>query len=108
MTPTRARWSGPACHGSTSSTRTSPESGRPSPTAHSIAVVLPAPLGPRTAVTRPAGALHERPSRAATSPNERCRPVSVTAAPLGDAGAVTDRPGTEGRRPAQDAVRQYR
>ena len=39
------------CHGSSPSTRTAPPSGRCSPTAHSIAVVLPAPLGPSRAVT---------------------------------------------------------
>src|SRR3954465_10046656 len=90
MTPTPARGSALACpgaggggvawHGSAPRRRTWPESGRPSPTAHSMAVVLPAPLGPRTAVMRPAGGDQLRPSSAAEGPNGGGRSVSVTAA----------------------------
>ena len=64
MTPTRAGASGPARQGSVPSTVTEPASGRCRPTAHSTAVVLPAPFGPRTAVTAPAGADHDIASQA--------------------------------------------
>ena len=43
-----------------------PPSGRCSPSRHSIVVVLPAPLGPSTAVTAPDWADHEAPSTART------------------------------------------
>ena len=77
MTPTRARVLGPACQGSAPSTVTEPASGRCRPTAHSTAVVLPAPFGPSTVVTAPPGADHDiasqavKPVKRRTSPSRR-------------------------------------
>ena len=56
-----------------------PPSGRSSVATERTNVVLPAPLGPSTAVTAPAGATRSRPSRAATSPNCLRRPVATMA-----------------------------
>ncbi len=61
---------------SMSVTRSSPSSGRISVATARTKVVLPAPLGPSTAVTAPAGATRSSPSRATTSPNVLRRPVA--------------------------------
>ena len=79
ITPTRARWSASARQGSRPRTRTVPPSGRCSPSAHSIEVVLPAPFGPRTAVTCPAEADHVMPSTARWVPKRRTSSCTVTA-----------------------------
>ena len=62
VAPGRATASMPA-------TRNVPPSGALSVATERTNVVLPAPLGPSTAVTTPAGATRSRPSRAVTSPN---------------------------------------
>ena len=50
------------------STRASPRVGRNSPSRARIVVVLPAPLGPRKPVTRPASTAKERSSTATVLP----------------------------------------
>ena len=80
MTPTSARCSAEASQGSMPRTRTAPSSGRCRPTAHSIAVVLPAPFGPNTMVMEPRGADHDMPSQAVTAANRRVRLTMSTAA----------------------------
>ena len=65
------------------STRAVPPSGRCSPARHSIPVVLPAPLGPRTTVICPAEADHVMASRAVTGPKRRTSSSAPTAASPG-------------------------
>ena len=65
MTPTRGRRARASRCGSSPRTRTVPLSGTRSPSQHSIVVVLPAPFGPRTAVTWPAGAVRSSPETTA-------------------------------------------
>src|SRR5258708_5631617 len=61
MTPTRGRSCLASLTGSSPSTRTMPASARRYPSPTSIAVVLPAPLGPSTAVTSPRAAPPDSP-----------------------------------------------
>ena len=63
MSPVRV-----AVTGSVPSTRTAPASGVASPTIISMAVVLPAPLGPSRATISPGRISRSRPSRARTCP----------------------------------------
>jgi len=62
ITPTAAWCSAGECQGSVPSTSTLPPSGRCKPAAHSIAVVLTAPLASSTAVSFPVGAFREWPA----------------------------------------------
>src|SRR5699024_3599083 len=88
-----------ALAGSSPSTRTVPVSACCSPSQIAIAVDLPAPLGPSTAVTRPCSAVSESPSRARVAPKALCTPVSSTqqvtaegyAKPLGSRVRATSR-----------------
>src|SRR5579875_1479354 len=56
--------------------RTDPASSAVRPKMARIAVVLPAPLGPRNPTTWPEGTEKESPSRAVTGPNRRVSPSS--------------------------------
>src|SRR5579883_3686374 len=56
--------------------RTDPASSAVKPKMARIAVVLPAPLGPRNPTTWPEGTEKESPSRAVTGPNRRVSPSS--------------------------------
>ncbi len=62
ITPTRVRTPAGSRAGSRPSTDTSPPSRRRSPAQISTVVVLPAPLGPSTAVTAPAAAVNDSPA----------------------------------------------
>src|SRR3954454_8126899 len=68
ITPTRSRSPAPSAVGSRPSKRTLPPSAGRNPAQMSRVVVLPAPLRPRTAVIRSAGAVKVTPSRAVTVP----------------------------------------
>ena len=66
MYPNRARAAGETgapCH------RTAPVSGSTSPNTARMAVVFPAPLGPRKPVSRPGRTVNVQPSKAASDPN---------------------------------------
>jgi hypothetical protein len=56
--------------------RTVPPSSEVTPTMARIAVVLPAPFGPRKPNTSPGGTVKLSPSSATTSPNVRRKPAS--------------------------------
>src|SRR3954452_8540021 len=68
ITPTRSHSPARSAVGSRPSRRTLPPSAARRPAQMSRVVVLPAPLRPRTAVIRPAGAVKVTPSRAVTAP----------------------------------------
>src|SRR5690606_25057267 len=79
MTPTRGRKTAPSRNGSRPRTRTRPESARRNPSQLSTVVVLPAPLGPSTAVTAPAGNRTDKPSTAVVWPYRLTSPSMSTA-----------------------------
>ncbi len=66
--------------------RTLPPSGRSTPLMHWKAVVLPAPLGPISAVMVPARTAKLAPRRACTPPKERVRPVTLSRTSASEAG----------------------
>ena len=68
ITPTLGFSARPSTAGSRPRTRTVPASARRNPSQISIVVVLPAPLGPSSAVTAPRAALSDRPSTAFAVP----------------------------------------
>src|SRR5215831_6617498 len=88
MTPTRGRSARASATGSSPRTVTLPAPGRRYPSQISIVVVLPAPFGPRTAVTAPRAARRLSPSTAVVCPYRLTRSristagVSVTLASL--------------------------
>src|SRR3954471_1844113 len=88
--------------GASPRTRTSPESYGRKPSQISIVLVLPAPLGPRSAVTSPRCAVSDRPSTAVVSPYRLTRLVSSRAGG-GAIGRVYDQgwnhPAWVGRKP---------
>src|SRR5580693_3605582 len=83
ITPTRGRSARASRTGSMPSTRTVPSPGRRYPSQISIVVVLPAPFGPRMAVTAPRGAVNVSPSTAAVDPYRLTSPSICTAGAVG-------------------------
>src|SRR5580658_4856250 len=83
ITPTRGRSARASRTGSMPSTRTVPSPGRRYPSQISIVVVLPAPFGPRMAVTAPRGAVSVSPSTAAVDPYRLTSPSICTAGAVG-------------------------
>ena len=83
---------GPRC-GSSPRTRTVPCWGRRNPSQVSSVVVLPAPLGPRTAVIEPRATVRSRPSTATLSPYAIRSPRTSTA---GDGQGRSDTPSSLG------------
>ncbi len=79
MTPTRGLSLRPSAMGSRPSTRTVPVWGVRKPSQVSIVVVLPAPLGPRIAVTVPGSTVRVSPSTAVTEPYRMTRSTTSTA-----------------------------
>jgi len=75
--PTRARTARGSVTGSCPATRTVPWSGTSRVARTSSSVVLPAPLGPTSAVTSPGGASRSSPSTATTSPKLRRTPCAT-------------------------------
>jgi hypothetical protein len=87
-TPQRRRTASPSTFGSCPNTRTDPPSGFNAPVIMRMAVVLPAPLGPRRTVIAPDGTTRSRSRNAGLSPNERLTPDTTT---VGGAGSATTR-----------------
>src|SRR5690349_8406135 len=83
MTPTRGRSALASRTGSKPRTRTVPWSGRRYPSQISTVVVLPAPFGPRMAVTSPRAALRVSPSTAVVWPYRLTSPPISTAGSCG-------------------------
>src|ERR1700761_1479589 len=88
MTPTRGPSLTASLTGARPSTRTGPPSALRYPSQTSMVVVLPAPFGPRIAVTSPRRAVRLSPSTAVAGPYRLTMPKSSTAG-LGSARGET-------------------
>src|SRR5215475_15568618 len=96
ITPTRGRSARASAAGSMPRTATVPASGRRYPSQISIVVVLPAPFGPRTAVTAPRLARRLSPSTAALCPYRLTRSRISTAGVSVTLASVRGHPGRRG------------
>ncbi len=95
--PTRrrsgTRTASPSTAGSSPNTRTEPASGAKAPVIMRMAVVLPAPFGPRSTVISPAGTRRSSEVRAGWGPKDFTTPSRAMTGGSGSIGATVDAAG---------------